>query len=347
MSRQTQCVGDLDDNIVTTFCDVVTSAHKPKTVRAHGFVINVVGEAMAPASDLQSFGWRQPGAGAALTILILFAACGGDGHRAAPPLATPVASPSVANPAVGVTTQLDGTAPELGVAIIAELVGDDAAARTAFQTVLDAPDVPAPIAARSALHLAQLEARAGKRRPALDLVARAAALAPGDPAITDGVARVQADVVAASSAGDLRGPKAGTALPTVDPKTADAFAQAERALVRVHAIHPHERLEVWAKEDATEDLVARYRAIADAGGLALVAAEYRIGSLYHDLALGLLFERQGELRGPAIAYLKSAAAAYKASLAAPPLADAELWRLAAETDLRTAQDVLAAASLGE
>jgi hypothetical protein len=117
--------------------------------------------------------------------------------------------------------------------------------------------------------------------------------------------------------------------------------------VRVHAIHPHERLEVWAKEDATEDLVARYRAIADIGGLAHVAAEYRIGSLYHDLALGLLFERQGELRGPAIAYLKSAAAAYKASVAGPSFADAELWRLAAETDLRTAQDVLAAASAGD
>jgi hypothetical protein len=332
---------------VTTFCELVTSAHKAKTARAHGFVINAVGEAKAPASDLKPSGGRQPGAGAALTISVILAACGGDGRVAAPPMTTPVASPSVANPAVGVTTQLDGTAPELGVAIIAELVGDDAAARTAFQTVLGAPDVPAPIAARSALHLAQLEARAGKRRPALDLVARAAALAPGDPAITDGVARVQADVVAASSAGDLRGPKAGSALPNVDPKTADAFAQAERALVRVHAIHPHERLEVWAKEDATEDLAARYRVIADAGGVAHVAAEYRIGSLYHDLALGLLFERQGELRGPAIAYLKSAAAAYKLSLAGPPLADAELWRLAAETDLRTAQDVLAAASAGD
>jgi hypothetical protein len=339
-------LGDGRDEIVTTFCDLVTSAHKAKTARTHGFVINAVGEAMAPASDLKPSGWRQPGAGAALTILLVVAACGGDGHRAAPIMTTPAASPSVANPAVGVTTQLDGTAPELGVAIIAELVGDDAAARTAFQTVLGAPDVPAPIAARSALHLAQLEARAGKRRPALDLVARAAALAPGDLAITDGVARVQADVVAAAGAGDIR-PNAGTALPGVDPKTADAFAQAERALVRVHAIHPHERLEAWAKEDATEDLVARYRAIADTAGLAHVAAEYRIGSLYHDLALGLLFERQGELRGPAIAYLKSAAAAYKASLAGPPLADAELWRLAAETDLRTAQDVLAAASAGD
>ncbi len=337
--------------IVTTFCDLVTSAHKAKTALTHGFVINAVGEAKAPASDLEPFGSRQPGAGAALTIFaaLAIAACGGDDHRAAPMMTAPVASPSVANPAVGVTTQLDGTAPELGVAIIAELVGDDAAARTAFQTVLGAADVPAPIAARSALHLAQLEAPAlASAGPRLDLVARAAALAPGDPATSPTASRACRPMLSRRVARAISRPNAGTALPGVDPKTADAFAQAERALVRVHAIHPHERLEAWAKEDATEDLVARYRAIADTGGgLAHVAAEYRIGSLYHDLALGLLFERQGELRGPAIAYLKSAAAAYKASLAGPPLADAELWRLAAETDLRTAQDVLAAASAGE
>jgi hypothetical protein len=282
------------------------------------------------------------GARLGLLLAALVVACTGADRRAAPPEPAPAAAPSVADPAVGITTELDGDAPEFGAALVAELSGDDAAARAAFGKVLAASGVPAPIAARSALHLAQLEARAGKRRPALDLVARAAALAPGDPAITDGVARVQADVVAASGGGDLR-PKAGTALPGVEPKVADAFAQAERALVRVHAIRPHERLEIWAKEDATEDLVARYRAIAKAGGLAQVAADYRIGSLYHELALGLLFERQGELRAQAVAYLKSAAAAYKASLAGPQPADAELWRLAAKTDLRTVLDVLAAA----
>jgi hypothetical protein len=327
---------------VTTFCDLVTSRDNAKTARPQRFGTNDVGEAMAPASDLKPSGGRQSGAGAALTILALLVACTSSDHRAAPPAAAPIAAPGVADPAVGITTELDGEAPEFGNAIVAELSGDDAAARAAFGKVLTGADVPAPIAARSALHLAQLEARAGQRRRALDLVARAAALAPGDPAITDGVARVQADVVAASGGGDFR-VRVGTSLPGVDPKLADAFAVAERALVRVHAIRPHERLEVWAKEDATEDLVAKYRAIAEAGGLAQVAADYRIGSLYHDLALGLLFERQGELRAPAIAYLKSAAAAYKASLAGPPLADAELWRLAAKTDLRTALDVLGAA----
>ena len=288
-------------------------------------------------------------------LVVLLGACHDDGHKARSSGTTPgVTQPSVADPATGVTTELDGIAPEFGDAVIAELAGDAAGARIAFQKVLDAPDAPAPIAARAALHLAQLDGRAGKSRHALNLSARAAALAPNDAAITEGVAQVQADVVAASGGGDLRGPKAGTALPGVDPKLADAFARAERTLVRVHAIRPHQRLEIWAKEDATEELVAMYRAIRDkaaertgTGALAQIAADYRIGSLYHDLALGLLFGGAAELRGRALAYLKLAATAYRASLAGPTLPDAELWRLAAETDLRNARDVLAAAGASD
>jgi hypothetical protein len=341
-------IGREHDEIVTTFCGSVTARCTARISQTCRLVTKVVGEAMAPASERQSpSGGNISGAGAALVFFAALAACTGSGHRPPPPSNEPAKPPAVADLAAGITTELDGAAPELGDAIIAELSGDDAGARTAFQRVLDAPDVPAPIAARSALHLAQLEARANNRRHALDLVARAAALAPGDPAITDGVAQVQADVVAASGTGDLRGPKPGMALPGIDAKVATAFAAAERSLARVHAFHPHERLEVWAKEDATEDLVSRYRAIAEHGGIAQIAADYRIGSLYHDLALNLLFERVGEYRGRALAYLKTATTWYRASLAGPQLAEAELWRLAAETDLRTAQDVLAAAGAGD
>jgi hypothetical protein len=317
-----------------------------------------MGEVMAPVSRSNSSGGADRGTGAkpsfrrVALLLFAIAACHDDGHAAHTAGTAPgVTQPSVADPATGVTTELDGIAPEFGDAVIAELAGDEASARTAFQKVLDAPDAPAPIAARAALHLAQLDGRAGKSRHALDLSARAAALAPNDAAITEGVAQVQADVVAASGGGDLRGPKAGTALPGVEPKLADGFARAERSLVRVHAIRPHQRLEIWAKEDATEELVAMYRAIrdkaAERSGLAQIAADYRIGSLYHDLALGLLFGGAAELRGRALAYLKLAATAYRASLAGPTLPDAELWRLAAETDLRNARDVLAAAGAAD
>src|ERR1700689_4729202 len=96
-------------------------------------------------------------------------------------------------------------------------------------------------------------ARAGKSRHALDLVARASTLGAGDLAIAEGVAQVRADVVAASGAGDIRGPKLGTQLPGVEPRVADAFATAERELARVHALRPRQRLEIWAKEDATAE----------------------------------------------------------------------------------------------
>ena len=267
-----------------------------------------------------------------------------------------MAQPRVADPATGVTTELDGIAPAFGDAVIAELAGDEAGARAAFQNVLDATDTPAPIAARAALHLAQLDGRAGKSRHALDLSPRAAALAPNDAAITEGVAQVQADIVAASGGGDLRGPKAGTLLPGVEPRS--RLRSRRRACARSRPmLRPHQRLEIRAKEDATESssrCIARSATrppstpVASAGtALAQIAAEYRIGSLYHDLALGLLFGGAAELRGRALAYLKLAATAYRASLAGPTLPDAELWRLAAETDLRNARDVLAAAGAAD
>ncbi|HET9626029.1 MAG TPA: hypothetical protein VFP84_31930, partial [Kofleriaceae bacterium] len=181
--------------------------------------------------------------------------------------------------------------------------------------------------------------------------------APSDVAIAEGVAELQADVVAAAGAGDLRGPRIGTQLPGVPPAVADAFAAAERALGRVHTLRAHPVLEalstsIRAKENATEDVVQKYRAVAEHGGLAQIAASYRAGSLYHDLALGLLFELPPELdpavaaglrrtlRGRAVAYLKKAVTEYRASLAVTKLADDELWRLAAESDLRGALDVL-------
>jgi hypothetical protein len=327
--------------------------------RAPSLDTKVMGEAMAPASGFQPSGGRRSGAGAALVFLIAqLVACGDNPRATTPPPPAPTQSRAAADPAEGVTTDLDGVAPTYSAALVAELQGDEAAARAGFERVLNAPDAPPLLAARAALHLAQFETRAGKSqsRHALDLVARATTLAPGDAAIAEGVAQVEADVVAASGAGDIRGPEIGKPLPGVDPKVADAFAAADRALVRVHAIRPRQRLDVWAKEDATEEVAARYRKVAEAGGLAKIAADYRIGSLYHDLALGLLFEVPsglapsvaGELRRTlrtrALAYLKRAVASYQDCLAAPKSPDAELWQLAAETDLRNARDVLGEAS---
>lgn len=360
-----------DDNIVTTFCEVVTPRYIAAKLRRRGLVTKELGEAMAPASESPPSGGNRSGAGAAPImrrahraarlampwVALAIAACGDAAPPAPQPASTAVPDRSAADPARDITTELDGTAPVFGSAVLAELTGDLAAARAGFERVLAAGDTPAPLAARAALHLAQLELRTGKSRHALDLVARASALAPSDVAIAEGVAELQADVVAAAGTEDLRGPRAGTPLPGVAPEVAAAFAAAERALEQVHRLRPRPIIEalstsIRAKEDATEDAVAKYRAVAEHGGLAQIAASYRAGSLYHDLAIGLLFELPPELdpavaaglrrtlRGRAVAYLKKAVTEYRASLAAPKHPDDELWRLAAETDLRGARDVL-------
>ncbi|HEX5061171.1 MAG TPA: hypothetical protein VFV99_17515, partial [Kofleriaceae bacterium] len=153
-----------------------------------------------------------------------------------------------------------------------------------------------------------------------------------------------------SGAGDIQ-PPPGTPLSGVSTKIADAWTAAERALVRVHALRPRERLVVWEKEDATGDAVSRYRAIAEAGGVAQLAAEYRIGALYHDLAISLLVEPlaadlRRTLRPGAYGFLKKAITAYKASLAVgvPAHEMDSVWRLAAQSDMRAAQDVLGEAA---
>lgn len=352
-------MGGQRDKVVTTFCESVTPRCERMRSRAPRLDTKGMGEAMAPASELSTSGGTRSGVGAKPSFFVLLfallAACGEDPQATAPAPPPPADQHRAADPAEGLSSDLDGVAPIFSDAVLAELEGDTTSARTGFEHVLNAGDAPPPLAARAALHLAQMDTRAGKNtRHALDLVARATTLAPGDPAVAEGVAQVEADVVAASGAGDIRGPKLGTPLPGVDPKVADAFAAADHALVRVHAIRPRQRLDVWAKEDATEDVAAKYRLIAEHGGVARIAATFRIGSLYHDLALGLLFELPsglapsvaGELRRTlrtrALAYLKRAAASYQECLAAPKLPEAELWQLAAETELRNARDVLGA-----
>ena len=278
-----------------------------------------------------------------LLLLALFA-CGDDDRVVAPQPPAAAQGSNAADPATGVTTELDGAAPAFGEGVLAELTGDDTAARASYERVLNAAESPPEVASRAALHLAQLEARAGQIRRARDLIARATALAPSDPTITEGADRVRADIVARSSAGDIRGPKIGTPLAGVNARVAAQFAQAERGLARVHALRPRGRLAVWEKEDATAEVVSRYRAVAEHGGVAQIAAEYRIGTLFHDLALSLFFEPPADLRRTlrtgAFAYLKKATTAYQSSLAHQAPAEAELWRLAAETDLRAALDVL-------
>lgn len=304
-----------------------------------------------------------------VALLLLGVACGDDDRPAGAPAAVPTASRAAADPAIGATTELDGVAPAFGEGVLAELTGDEPAARAAYERVLAAPDVPSTVAARAALYLAAMESRTGRIRHALDLTARATALAPNDAVVSEGAAALRADVVAAAGAGDIRGPRLGTPLTGAPPDVADAFAAAERALAQWHKARLRIVLEALTRSitnriNRTASVVARYRAIAERGGIARVAATYRGGSLYHDLALELAFAdlppelEKGKaslretLNNLAIVYLKKAVAEYRAALAArvepsaggDPAA-AELWRLAAETNMRRALDVLRAAGI--
>jgi hypothetical protein len=265
--------------------------------------------------------------------------------------------PAVADLGRGVTTDLDGVRPAFADAVLAELLGDNDLARANYERVLGDGDIPTSLAARAALHLAQLESRTGNPRKALDLVVRAAALAPGDNAVVEGFAQVSADSAAASGSDNIPGPPPGTILAGVDMPTAKAFAAAERQLVAVHRLRARPVIEalsssIRAKEAATENTVGMYRSVAAAGGLALIAGHYRAGSLYHDLALGLLFELPPELdanvaaglrrtlRFRALAYLRKAVDEYKLATDAAPQPDGELWRLAAEKDMKAARELL-------
>ncbi|HEU0037066.1 MAG TPA: hypothetical protein VFQ53_40930 [Kofleriaceae bacterium] len=296
-------------------------------------------------------------------LALLAFACGDDTPAKPPPSEPPAQHRIAADPAIGATTELDGDAPAFGDAVLAELTGDEPAARAAYERVLAAADVPPALAARAALHLAQMESRAGRTRHALDLVARATALAPADSFVTQGAAQIQAEVVAAAGAGDIRGPRLGTPLSNVPPDVADAFAAAERLLAQVHRGRLAIRIESLSRSineriNRTANVIGKYRTIAERGGLPKSAATYRIGSLYHDLALDLVFaelppelesrsasDLRATLRSYAITYLKKAVAEYRACLDGPKPAESELWRFAAETDMRRAQDVLRAAGV--
>lgn len=300
--------------------------------------------------------------GARLILLLCLVACRDEVRPHAAPQAKPEADRRAADLAAGVTTELDTASAEFGNGVLAELMGDVVAARAAFDKVLASSDTPPPIAARAALHLAQLMSREGNRRDAMDLVARAEAFAPNDVAISRGVKQLRGDLVSAAGTGEVRGPPPRTLLAGVEPAVAAAFAEAERRLVAVHRIRVRPVFtslygSLVEKERATESLVAKYRAIAESGGLAEIAARYRAGSLYHDNATSLFVvvlppelgdteqaQARERYRARAWANLERAAAEYRASIAVPLPAtpDSDLWRLAAETELRRATALLEA-----
>lgn len=242
--------------------------------------------------------------------------------------------------------------------------GDLIAARAAYEEVIAATGAGAPeIAARAALRLADIEALAGRRREAVELVARASVLGRDNVEIVEHADRIQARLASVPSQGsEVRGPPMGTVLTDVPDDVIAAFASAETALRTYHRIRLQPRLEalrtsVRAKESAMEKAVRAYLSVVDLGSAdATVAAEFRAGSLYHDLAVALMFDLPPELeaqvaaklrrshRARAIKYLGRARAAYRRSLeageSAEPMSKSERWLVPAAAGLRSVEDLL-------
>lgn len=248
---------------------------------------------------------------------------------------------------------------------LAETVrGDVASARAAFEEVVAGAGQESPrVAARAALRLAELEALAGRRRKAVELLARASVLGRDDPRIVEQTDRLQVQLASVrAQASEVRGPPLGAELPEASEQARALFAAAEKELGQYYGISLQPRLEalrasVRSKERATEQAVRAYReVIALAEPAAVVAAEFRAGSVYHDLAIALMFDLPPELepqaaarmrrslRARALGYLRKAESAYGRSLEAAAGRGGEVgterWRAPAELGLRSVRDLL-------
>jgi tetratricopeptide (TPR) repeat protein len=349
---------------VTFFCKVVTPGEPALTTGARASVTNKVGEAMAPAPGKNASGGFCSGAGAAPVFLLAIALAACAPERREPPAEVAVdAAVTPADPRDAGAGPTREPARQFWSAYLeAQVGGDVAAARRGYEEVLARADEDPTAAARAAVELAELEVLEGNRRRALELLARAQSLAPDDARVAD-VAGALSARLAATPAGrsDVRGPAPGTALPGLDDAAQAKWRAAEELLLAAHRLRMKPVLEalsgsVRRKERATEAAVRAYREVAALGGLATVAAEFRAGTLYHDLAVELVFDLPPELdpgvaarlrrtlRASAVSYLRRAVAAYERALEAPATGpEVDPWRVAAEASARAARELLAGA----
>jgi hypothetical protein len=213
------------------------------------------------------------------------------------------------------------------------------------------------------LRLAEIEALAGQRRKAVELMARASVLGRDSLEIVERADRLQARLGSLRSVGsEVRGPRLGTVLESVSEQAVERFGRAEELMSAYYRVRLEPRLEqlrasVRVKENAMDAAVRGYRQVAALGEpVATVAAEFRIASLYHDLALSLMFDLPPELeprvaarlkrslRSNAIAQLGRAETAYRRCLEAGDAESmhpsSERWIAAAKLGLRSVQDLL-------
>ncbi len=296
-------------------------------------------------------------------LAVVLAACADDAPRALPPPPeSSEATPAAAEVEAGRPADSGGRAYYQAY-LDETLRGDFNGARGAYRRVLDDPSAEPEVAARAALRLAEYEASYGRRHIALDLVARAAALGRDQRDLLQWAERVQRRIAAVRVEDiEVRGPPAGTPLEGVSQAAADLFARAETLLATYHARRLRPRLEdlragVRSKRAALETAVRAYRQVVALGEpAAVVAAEFRIASLYYDLALSLTFDLPPELdssaasqwrqqlRAKALTDRNNARMAYLRALEAGRDGRAgpagAVWLEAAELGLRSVEDLL-------
>lgn len=303
-------------------------------------------------------------AGIALCAALLVAACGDgapskhleprDGTTPLSPL--PRASEAV-EPAGGVGSW---ARQYTEAAALLRLGSDVEAAQASLIAIVDGASLAdATTAARAALRIAELEAQAGHRRRAAEYLARARSLGRGRSDLLERADDLDNELSALpGSRSEVRGPPIGSALENAATAAAAAFSEAERLLAQYHERSLAPRLEalraaIRLKDAALESAGRGYRAaIAHGDPLVSTAAEFRIGSLHHDMALALSFDLPPELdvaaaartrkslRSRALSELRKAEAAYRRCLAGSESAVA--FTHAAGRELRAVEDLLSA-----
>lgn len=307
-----------------------------------------------------------PPAAAALTLALALAmalaGCGAPPAERAGRDAGVPAAPEVVHRPAPAPAELSITERYYAAYLADTVDGDRVAARAGYEAVLEQAGADdAELAARAALRLAELNALEGRRREALDLVARATSLGGDAPELVEAADALRLRLAAAAGPTiETRGPPAGAPIEGASADAGERFRKAERLLVAYLGLRVRPRLEnfydvVRRKEAALDAAVRAYRHVAEGGEpVAIAAAEFRIASLYHDYALATLaFEvppeltteyatqMRRELRRSATRYFRLAEQAYAASLAAAPdVPGAALWHAAARRGASTVEQIL-------
>jgi hypothetical protein len=232
--------------------------------------------------------------------------------------------------------------------------GDIAGARRVLGAIAANPATAPSLRAQAALRLAEMAELAGNRRQALSHLDQAKSLAGTGHALALEADDRRARILTAAPLSDVRGPVPGSVpLKGEAPAVSAAFRRAEHLLGSYHRVIVAPSLEninevLRTKRRALAAAVAEYQKVASSGTTAAqVAAQFRIGAMYHHLAEAIAFESPAELlpsvalrlrrelRGESAGYLRRALGHYRGAAALQPAVPADPWRSLARREAET------------